>query len=357
MPTNKDALIRVKILDELLSDNGHRYTWNELFDAVNERLRQLDKTAVTRRCIEKDVAFIESYLDGDIKKERIGAETEFGGYTENTRIFYEDPGFSIFRKKMSKEEAYLLRQILSTIGQFDGMPDFSAIANLANSHIAKMFDEGREEQKIISFDRSPLETNRKIFAKLFLAISRQQVVRLSYHIYENVEDIKHILLHPYFLKEYNRRWYVYGVADCDQYHLCFALDRIDDVESLIANKYIKYQGQFDEWFDDIIGVTKGKDKTIHKILFWADEKEKYFIITKPLHGSQRLIRNDEKVRSKYPQLKDGKFFTIECMNNYELIRELCSYGNGLIVLEPKTIKDDVLRRTQDMLNAYKSLEA
>jgi len=49
------------------------------------------------------------------------------------------------------------------------------------------------------------------------------------------------------------------------------------------------------------------------------------------------------------------FFTLDCINNYELVRELCSYGKDLVVLSPQNIKDEILRRTNEVLQKYKEL--
>lgn len=37
----------------------------------------------------------------------------------------------------------------------------------------------------------------------------------------------------------------------------------------------------------------------------------------------------------------GRFFSIDCKENYELIRELTSFGKELIVLSPKLIQERV----------------
>lgn len=39
------------------------------------------------------------------------------------------------------------------------------------------------------------------------------------------------------------------------------------------------------------------------------------------HGEKEQL-----LRSEYPALEGGAFFSIDCIENYELIRELCSYG-------------------------------
>jgi len=46
---------------------------------------------------------------------------------------------------------------------------------------------------------------------------------------------------------------------------------------------------------------------------------------------------------------------IECVENYELIRELCSFGPELIVLSPDTIKNKITSRLRRMTEAYCSI--
>jgi len=354
MPTNKDALSRIKILDDLLSNKYHQLTWDELVEAVNDRLAEKDLRPVTRRCIEKDIDYIEDAFETDIVKNWVPAETQSGQSVSKKCLKYADPDFSIFKKKMTREESYLLKQIISTLGQFDGLPNFSEIASLANSQLAKSIEKEFGDRKIIAFDKNPSNKERvdTVFAKLYLAISQKQVVKLHYHTYKDLTDIKTIVCHPYFLKEYNRRWFVFGIADEDKFELNFALDRIDDVESLPANNYIEYGGQFDEWFDSIIGVTRFKDESVEKILFWASDSQMHYIDTKALHDTQVRIKKDDELRKAYPELKGGWFFRIECMKNYELIRELCSYSGEVIVLKPSSIRDAVIERIKSLANAY-----
>lgn len=57
MATNKNALIRYKHLDRLLSDRHHYYDINDLTKKVNEMLLEEGFQTVTRRCIEKDRIF------------------------------------------------------------------------------------------------------------------------------------------------------------------------------------------------------------------------------------------------------------------------------------------------------------
>lgn len=59
MPSNKNAFTRYKILDELLSNRHHSYTLDDLTSEVNNQLAELSIETVTRRCIEKDIAYLK----------------------------------------------------------------------------------------------------------------------------------------------------------------------------------------------------------------------------------------------------------------------------------------------------------
>ena len=139
--------------------------------------------------------------------------------------------------------------------------------------------------------------------------------------------------------------------------LSFALDRIDKVVPLSVRKYIPYDGDLKERFEDIIGVTLYEDRPVQTILFWVSDNSKDYVVTKPLHESQRPHRNEKEseLRQQYPMLEGGAFFSIDCVENYELIRELTSFGKDLIVLSPEDIQKKVHDRVESQLKAYKSL--
>ena len=59
MPANKNAVIRYKFLDDLLSDRLHYYSMEELTEKVNERLEDLGYSPVVSRTLEKDLVFLQ----------------------------------------------------------------------------------------------------------------------------------------------------------------------------------------------------------------------------------------------------------------------------------------------------------
>jgi predicted DNA-binding transcriptional regulator YafY len=294
---------------------------------------------VTQSCIEKDLNALE-YAPFSAPIKRIN-------WNGKRCIKYGDSSFSIFKQEMSSEERKLLREVLSTLGQFDGLDNFKWLDDFK-------IGLGLEERKqIISFSHNPYLRNSNLLGTLFDNISNEVVIRLSYHTFAD-PTVRSIVFHPYLLKQYNERWFLLGAADDDGKILTFALDRIDKVEPLLEKKYVPCPEDLSERFEDIVGVTLYEDRPVEHIVFWASDTSKDYITTKPIHESQTSIKGEEEsnLHEKHPQLEGGAFFSIDCIPNYELIRELRSFGGNLLVLSPTETQKQILHIISDISRGY-----
>lgn len=340
MPTNKNALIRYKYLDRLLSDHHHYYDIHDLTEKVNDMLYEDGFPEVTQRCIEKDLNTLE-YAPFSAPIERFR-------HNGKNCISYDNYSFSIFKQEMSREERNLLREVLSTIGQFDGLDNFKWLEDF------KIGLGLEERRQIISFSNNRYYENSNLLGTLFDNISNEVVIRLSYHTFAD-HTIRCIDFHPYLLKQYNDRWFLLGAADSDKKILNFALDRIDRVEPLPEKKYLECPEDLAERFEDIVGVTLFDNRSAEPIICWASDSSKDYINTKPIHESYTPFKGDKEVElhSQNPQLCGGLFFSLNCIPNYELIRELCSFGSDLVVISPESIRKEIKRRLEAHLDQYK----
>ena len=350
MPVNKNAMTRYQILDELLSNRYHDYSIDDLTVAVNERLKEMGIKPVTRRCIEMDIHYLEydgPYMVEIQRKDMLVYNTERQKTVTKKCLKYSDPSFSIFKKEMSDDEKYLLSQALDLLGQFDGLPTFEALQQLKSGLSV------RDHRHIVSFTKNPLE-NSSLFGELFIAIMQKQVIRVHYHKFGEEDVDLTADLYPYFLKEYNRRWYVFGELVEEDMMICFALDRMNGFEPLSGKQYKEFEGDINEWFEDIIGVTRYVGKPVEHVVFWVSDKSKSYVATKPMHESQKVFRGekDAAMRERYPMLEGGTFFSIDCMENYELYSVLLSFGAELVVLEPVAVREELQRRVEKMMKVY-----
>ncbi len=354
MPINKNAIMRYKILDELLSDRYHNYTLDDLTKEVNRQLAEMrpDGDCVVRRTIEKDIYFLENEGPFWVEIERwsdvVYNPNRQRNYAKHF-LRYRDRSFSIFKKELTSDEQYLLREVFSLLGQFDGLPQLDGLERLRQSLHAPS-----NVQPIISLTKNPL-VNTTFFGELFTAISQRQVIELHYHKFKDPKD--HVFtLYPYLLRQYNGRWYLFAAKVEDGKMMCFPLDRMDKVIPLPSVDYKDFDGNLNDLFEDVIGVTIDEKEPLNQIVFWVGDKSVNHVVTKPLHESQRTLRKEEKsLRQKYPSLPGGCFFRIDCKKNYELLRELCAYGQELIVLEPTSIREEIEERIKGMSERYSEL--
>lgn len=345
-------MTRYALLDCLLQDRRRNWSIQDMTDYLAEHLPEYGCDPVTRRMVEKDLQYLEydSPFDVEFTRFKVDAPTKSGdGVYKKPCLRYTDPTFSIFHKALSDDERSLLSSVLSTLGSFKGQPTFEWLNELADRLNIK------EQSEIISMSKN-ISENSTLLAELYRAISSKAVINLFYHTFTDGVE-RSVELSPYLLKEYNNRWFLLASPFDSDRILSFALDRIEKVEYTSGKTYKMPSNDFIERFEDIIGITFYENKPIERILFWVSDRSKNYVSTKPLHGSQRNLPKveQERLHNEYPQLNEGRFFTIDCIENYELIRELSSFGAELIVLTPQSIAQKVFGKAYDMVNRYKSI--
>lgn len=341
MPMNKNAVIRYRYIDECLSHKHKFFTTREICDYVNEQLQMDCFDPVSLRCIQKDIkALEEEVFMVELERKDRGDGKEY--------VHYADPAFSIFTKKLSEDEEHLLGEVLNTLGQFDGLDNFNWLDGL------KQRLGVQEGRRIIQFSTNPdYLAGSNLLGALFTAIANKQVIELTYHTFAAPDESKKRVVHPYLLKQYNNRWFLIAAAE-DGFILNFALDRIDGFEPLFGREYMEPSEELEERFDDVVGVTIFKDAPVERILLWVAEGQMPYIETKPIHGSQRVIRGAraDELRGQYG-FADGEFVELRCMLNYELEQLLGSFIDGVVVLTPDILRHKIAERLQRQLERYK----
>ena len=339
MPTNKNAFLRIKILDGLLSESAVRhYTMSKIVEICNEKLKDAGENAVCRRCIEKDLEFIQDEF-GMIERTRSG---------KNMIIHYADRADSIFNQRISTSERKLLQAVARVVGQMDGVEGFELLNQLKES-------SNNQEQPIIIFEKNEDLSGRDLLPTLFKLIESKTTIEIEYHRIKDNQKRNKKQIYPHVLKQCKGRWFLLGTTVDTKEVMCYSMDQIEDFKPL-EKEYEPYDGKWEEYFESVIGVTRKANDIPQDVIFWASQDECAYLDGKPIHSSMtHLKKRDAELRRKYHLPDNGKIFSINCIVNFELKREMASKFGERIVLEPPSLRKEIINDVKTMLNRYRMI--
>ena len=332
MAITKNAVIRYQALDRCFRNPGRRFYINELLEICNEAIIELDpnSSGIKKRQLYDDITFMESSQGWGIPLERIkdGRKTYFR---------YTDLSFSINNQPINDLEAEQLKSAMMVLRRFKGMPQFEWINELLPK-LDDTFKLSNHSDNIISFDRNEFLKGTEHLTPLFNAILYKQTLQITYQSFKSTTE-QEIVFHAYHLKNYNNRWFLFGKNSNYGNLTNLALDRIKDIKN--SEKVYLENGtlDFEEYFEDIIGVSKLGEQKPMKLELQATNKLAPYIKTKPLHGSQKTISESES----------GYNFSIEVIPNYELEQLLLSYGEAIKIIGPPDFKQKMKGRVIELL--------
>ncbi|WP_417371222.1 helix-turn-helix transcriptional regulator [Gelidibacter japonicus] len=335
MSITKNALIRYHTLDRCFANPGRRYSVEDLLEECNNALKGLDvkSEGIKKRQLYDDIRFMQSEQGWsiDLEKSKSG---------RNVFYRYADSSFSIKNQPVNEMEANQLKSAIQVLSRFKGMPQFSWIEELIPK-LDQSFSLSSSPDNIISFDTNEYLRGIEFLSELFNAIVYKKTLRISYKSFKTNEPVE-IIFHPYHLKQYNRRWFLFGKNSEYDNITNLALDRIQSIEES-SDKYIENTDiNFDEYFEDIIGVTLPTDKEVQKIELLAKESLAPYIITKPIHESQSPLKEYE----------EGFKFFIKVIPNRELESVILGFGEDLKVVAPEEFKIKIANRIRENLENY-----
>lgn len=113
------------------------------------------------------------------------------------------------------------------------MPDFVWIDQMMTRLDQNIIGKQRE---VASFEGGT-HLDKKYLMQLFNAITNWQVLDVEYRKF--FSDAESIVLHPYYLKQYWRRWYLFAKREGGKDVEVFSLDCMESVKE---NRSVKYKG-------------------------------------------------------------------------------------------------------------------
>ncbi|MCM1142242.1 MAG: WYL domain-containing protein, partial [Muribaculum sp.] len=327
MATNKNAMIRYQVLDRCLRNRYKRYYIEDLVAACNEALLEYSEKEepVKVRQVYKDLNFMEEKW-GTISRIPDGRRKYFR---------WEDPSFSISQQPLNDEEIDKLKETIIMLNRFKGMPQFEWMEELL-SQLEDRFSLKGQTKSVIGFEQNLDYTAVRYLSDLFNAIVNKQSLRIVYQKFDGSKRMWNI--HPYYIKQYNNRWFLFGLND-ERYTITnIPLDRIMEIQN-IGIPFVESDINFEEYFDDVIGVTINDAPLETIVLKFAPERYPY-VVSKPLHGT-----------SKFPDPNNG-IVEIKVIPNKELESLIFSFGNQVEVISPIWFREKIAQTARSMSDIY-----
>ena len=339
MPTNKNAAIRYQTLDKCFRDRRHRYYMEDLIDKCEEAIYYYNGVGgVSRRQIFEDIKFMESETGWSVPLER---------KQDGRRVYYRysDPDFTINAQPLTEDEARQLRSVIITLRRFRGLPS-NAWVDEVISNLEWRFGLRGKQENMIGFEQNPYLRGLNLLPDIIDAATSHQAVRITYRNYKSCDEEYTVVVHPWYIKQYNNRLFLMAYdAEADRISN-YALDRIQNFNveedvAYIPNKEV----DFEHYFDDVFGVTiPPSDVEKIRVLLQFSKKQYPYIVSKPLHHSQKIVDAEKRI------------LAVEVRPTYEFTQLILSFGFDVKVLEPEPFKQEILANLRRNLQNYDEMQ-
>jgi len=334
MATNKHAIIRYEALDRCFSNKGKKFFIDDLIQYVSNAIQEYTEreASISRRQIFKDIDFM---------RDTVGFNAPIVAIKDGKKAYYkyEDPKYSITLKQINPIDADLLKNALEVLKRFKGIPQFDFIQELSLK-LKKTFHL-EELDNIIFFDQNEYLKNIEALGHILKAIQDKDVLTITYKSF-NQQDEESFTFHPYFLKQYNKRWFVVGQRNDYETWTILALDRIINFNKAYDQDYTPIQNDPEEYFEDIIGVSKPTDQASLFIQIKINASLWPYIESKPIHPSQKVIEKNDNYL----------IIQLDIIPNYEFYAQILSFGNAVEVIAPTDVRLQLKEKIEETSKLY-----
>lgn len=337
MPVNRNALIRYRTIDQCLRNRYRQWTLEDLIDACSDALYEyegIDK-GVSRRTVQADIQVMRS--------DKLGYNAPIT-VIDKKYYAYEDPEYSITNIPLTDQDLNKLTEVVEILRQFEGFSHFQELNGMVKRLEDKVQSTKYKQAPVIDFEKNPNLKGLEHLDTLYQAVLHKKALTISYKSFR-AKAARSFSFHPYLLKEFRNRWFLLGRRNTSKLLSLLALDRMEEI-STAEDVFIPEQEiSLSNYFDDVVGVTVNEGDAVEEVHLWVDQHNGPYVLTKPIHPSQKLIK----------EYKDGSIeITIQVKRNFELIREILGFGPSMKVLAPEKLQVMIKSRILKSLNLYEN---
>ena len=326
---------RLHFIEGCLRNDKQDFTKEMMLQSLNEVIVQefeSDKQ-IAERTFNDDWKYIKDALEDNglyLRKWKKGKQVYYR---------YSDIEFSINDALLSRKEVGRLVDAVKLLQQIKGIDLNNELTDILQKLDAQIKYHSNKEADAISFQQTQTAVGYHFVDDLYEAIIEKNVLEISYQPFNQPLEIK--IIHPYHLRQYNNRWFLFGYDESRNAVSTLALDRFVKKPKAINKLYHSSEGLFDAatYFTNIIGVTKFDNFPVEEIKLLFPSKRAPYILTKPIHETQQ-----------HELLDDGSLLvTLQLSINNELKQLVLSFGADVKVIAPESLKEFISEQAHEML--------
>ncbi len=337
MAQNKNALIRYKAIDKCLQNRYRTWTLQELMDACSDALFEYEgkDNPVSKRTTQLDIQLMRS--------EKLGYNAPIVVYDKKYYKYDEDE-YSITDIPLTETDINVLTETVSMLKQFKDFSLFSDVSDILQRLEDKIYAEKSHTRPVIYLDKNEGLKGLHFLDTLYQAIVKKVVLVITYRSFTSTVENK-FNFNPFILKEFNNRWFLVGRKINARNISNLALDRIIAIDFDFQIPYIEEDFDADAFYKNVVGITVNQGMPTQKIQLWIDNINAPYVLTKPLHSSQVLEKENE----------DGSIeISLFLKRNNEFERLLLGFGEGIKIVEPQELKRKIKKKLEDALKQYEA---
>ena len=334
MPVNKNAQFRYQILDRCFSDYRHKYDFDDLLEKVNEHLADVRgrDSMIKERQLRDDINAIRKMLPYDVY---LDAKPY---YDKKCYYRYSERDFSIYQNELSAEEVQKLRSTIDMLSRYRGVPNNAWLEEVI-SNLEYRFGIKSNSDNVVAFEQNEQLKGLEYLSEVIDAAVNRTPLIIYYKTYKGKELIS--TFHPYHVKQYNNRWFLFGYEEESDKIANKALDRIQRIS--LANVPYKPNTSIDfaHFFDDIVGVSIPYDDVKKETIILRFTEARFpYVTSKPIHKSQKVLSEDDCTLS------------LEVKLTRELEQQVLSFGADVEVLSPDSFRDQIGEKIKENFKKY-----
>lgn len=212
---------------------------------------------------------------------------------------------------------------------------------LTSLSVNNLINESAAMHSRILFEKIP--SGEKYLSTIIEAMKEGKILEMTYQKFQDDEP-KIYDVAPYCVKVYKQRWYMLAKPTDRKSGLhIYALDRIHLLQQTRKDFKLPEKFNAENYFADWFGIVHDEEYEPCTIRLKVWSKQRNYFRTLPLHHSQKETEIHD----------DWSVFEYRMAPTWDLEQELLQYNDNVEVLEPQSLRDQMIEHAGNILELYK----